>query len=97
MLVLRRSHVYIVTNFRCTVLYVGVTSDLSLRIAQHRNEKYDGFTKRYGLKRLVWFEAFDSIVNAIAGEKQIKGWKRNRKLALINAMNPNWDDLAADW
>ena len=92
-----QSYVYIVTNVNCSVLYVGVTSGLERRMWQHRNKAFPGFTARYNLTRLVWFEIFRGIENAIAREKQIKGWTRAKKLALVKAQNPNWDDLAADW
>ena len=93
----RQSSVYMMTNVNCTTLYIGVTADLERRVWQHRNGVNEGFTKRYNLTRLVWFESFGDISNAIAREKQIKGWKRMRKEALIKALNPRWDDLAADW
>ena len=93
----RQSYVYIVTNVNCSVLYIGVTSDLHVRVHQHRTGKYEGVGKRYSLTGLVWFETFADISNAIAPEKQLKGWKRIRKIALIKAKNPSWDDLAADW
>ena len=68
-----------------------------MRVWQHHEGRYEGFTKRYNLTRLVWFEVFGEISNAIAREKQLKGWKRIRKEALIKAQNPHWHDLAADW
>jgi putative endonuclease len=93
----RQSCVYIMTNVNCTTLYTGVTANLELRVWQHRNGTHEGFTKRYNLGRLVWFEIFRDISNAIAREKQIKGWRREKKLALIKRQNPDWRDLAADW
>ncbi|WP_296595060.1 GIY-YIG nuclease family protein [Phenylobacterium sp.] len=74
-------------------LYVGVTSDLLGRISQHREEIYPGFTSRYGVKRLVWFETYDGIVDAIQREKSLKKWKRQWKIELIESSNPDWDDL----
>jgi putative endonuclease len=74
-------------------LYVGVTSDLLLRVSQHREGVFDGFTKRYGVKRLVWFENHDSIVDAIQREKSLKKYKREWKVNLIERLNPKWDDL----
>ena len=74
-------------------LYTGVTSDLLQRVWQHRQGITDGFTKRYSCKLLVWFELHDVMYDAIAREKQIKGGSRARKLALIEAANPDWDDL----
>ena len=94
---LRQSCVYIMSNVNCSVFYIGVTSNLEVRVWQHRNVTKDGFTKRYNLKRLVWFEIFSDISNAIAREKKLKGWRREKKIALIAASNPQWHDLAADW
>ena len=74
-------------------LYVGVTNNLGIRVWQHREGIVDGFTKRYGLKRLVWYEVHESIIAAIQREKNIKHWPRAWKVRLILAMNPNWDDL----
>lgn len=85
--------VYIMANRRNGTLYVGVTNDLAKRVWQHREGVVDGFTKRYALKRLVYFEAFDEITRAIQREKTIKGWSRAWKLNAIERMNPNWDDL----
>jgi putative endonuclease len=80
-------------NQRNGTLYTGVTSDLVQRVWQHREGITDGFTKRYSCKLLVWFELHDVMYDAIAREKQIKGGSRARKLALIEAANPDWDDL----
>jgi len=85
--------VYIVTNGPNGVLYVGVTSNLPARIWQHRTGAVPGFTMRYGLKRFVYAEPHDRIEDAIAREKQIKKWTRARKVRLIEASNPRWDDL----
>jgi len=74
-------------------IYVGVTSDLIKRVWQHRQGLGDGFTKRYGCKLLVWFELADTMDAAISREKQLKGGSRKKKLALIEAMNPDWYDL----
>ena len=75
-------------------LYVGVTSDLLARIAQHRSGTFDGFTKRHGVARLVWFETTPSMAEAIASEKRIKKWPRDWKKNLIERGNPSWNDLA---
>jgi putative endonuclease len=83
---------YIVANRRDGTLYTGVTSDLVQRIWQHRNAIV-GFTARYGCKRLVWYELHGDMLAAIAREKQIKGGPRAKKLALIEAQNPSWEDL----
>jgi putative endonuclease len=85
--------VYIVTNRPNGILYVGVTSQLPARIWQHRTGAVPGFTKRYGLKRLVCAEPHDRIEDAIAREKQLKKWTRARKVRLIEVSNPRWEDL----
>ncbi len=88
--------VYIMTNPAKT-LYIGVTSNLEKRVYEHRLGLIDGFTKRYGLKSLVYFEQTSDIRAAIEREKQLKGWRRSRKIELIEATNPHWQDLAAGW
>ena len=85
--------VYIVTDKPDGTLYVGVTTDLARRAAQHRAGEIDGFTKRYGLKRLVYFEPHEDISAAIHREKRLKKWPRAWKVRLINDGNPSWDDL----
>ena len=85
--------VYIVTNKPQGVLYVGVTSDLEGRIWEHRTHVYRGFTDSYNCTRLVWYEDYDEIVDAIAREKQVKHWKREWKIKAIEEMNPSWEDL----
>jgi putative endonuclease len=86
-------YVYILTNRPNGILYVGVTNDLVRRIFEHRSGFVDGFTKRYGLKRLVYFERFDDIRDAIQREHNIKHWSRAWRVRTIVAANPNWDDL----
>ncbi|WP_375781217.1 GIY-YIG nuclease family protein [Bradyrhizobium sp. ma5] len=86
-------YVYFLTNRPNGVLYVGVTSDLVRRIFEHRSGFVDGFTKRYGLNGLVYFEQFDDIRTAIQREHTIKHWPRAWKVRTIIAANPNWDDL----
>lgn len=88
--------VYIMTNAVRGTLYVGVTSALAGRVYQHREGLVDGFTKRYGLKRLVWHEVHESMLVAIAHEKTLKRWKRAWKIELIEALNPDWRDLYPD-
>jgi putative endonuclease len=85
--------VYILTNRPNGILYTGVTADLIRRTAQHRAGEIDGFSQRYRLKMLVYFERYEAIVSAIAREKAIKAWKRAWKIRLIVAGNPDWDDL----
>jgi putative endonuclease len=93
---MRTYHVYILAS-RSGVLYVGVTSDLARRVAQHRAGSPAGFSRRYHVHRLVHVEEAPTARVAIAREKQIKGWSRAKKLALIASTNPTWRDLAADW
>ena len=88
--------VYIMTNPAKT-LYIGVTSYLEKRVYEHRVGLIDGFSKRYGLRILVYFEQTTDIRAAIDREKQLKGWRRTRKIELIETTNPQWEDLAAGW
>ena len=85
--------VYIVASGRNGTLYIGVTSDLPVRIAQHKDGTFGGFTAKYACKMLVWFEQHGEIEEAIRREKQMKEWKRLWKLRVIEEMNPDWDDL----
>jgi putative endonuclease len=85
--------VYILASARNGTLYVGVTSDLLKRVWEHKNDIAEGFTKRYAVYKLVWFERHETMENAIAREKTIKEWKRKWKLALIEKQNPDWVDL----
>ncbi len=85
--------VYMMTNRPNGTLYIGVTSDLARRAGEHREGVADGFTKRYGLKRLVYAECHDEITTAIQREKTMKHWPRAWKVRLIHAQNPRWDDL----
>ena len=93
----KQYHVYILTNSWRNVLYIGVTGSLQKRIWQHKNKAVPGFTSRYNCDLLVYFEEYDEIDQAIAREKQLKGWTRAKKNALIESKNPKWQDLAADW
>jgi len=90
---LRGGFVYIMTNKRNTVLYTGVTSDLKKRVWQHREKLVEGFTQRYNITKLVYYEVFDDIRIAIAREKQIKAGSRQKKIDLIIGMNTGWRDL----
>ena len=85
--------VYILASKRNGTLYVGVTSNLVKRIWEHKNNLAEGFTKRYGVHLLVWYEMHESMVSAIQREKRVKEWKRAWKLELIESTNPNWLDL----
>ena len=93
----RGGAVYFVTSKSNSVLYVGVTSDLFVRIQQHRERFFKGsFSDRYNTEKLVYYELFGTIEEAIAREKEIKKWRREKKDALINSMNPEWRDLWED-
>lgn len=87
-------YTYIMAS-RSRVLYVGMTNNLERRVYEHKTGCTDGFTKRYNVSRLVWYEAFDRPQDAIAREKQLKGWRRSKKVALIESANPEWRDWAA--
>jgi len=90
--------VYIVSNNTRSALYIGITSELRVRVWQHRNgERPGSFAQRYQCGHLVYFKHYREIRDAIAREKQLKGWRRQKKNALISALNPRWDDLAEDW
>jgi putative endonuclease len=89
----RQYYVYIMTNRRNTVLYVGVTNDLIRRVYEHREKLADGFTRKYNIAKLVYYEVFDDIENAILREKQIEAGSRQKKVQLINSMNGEWHDL----
>ena len=93
----RQPCVYMLASRRHGTLYVGVTSDLFARLHQHRTRAVKGFTSRYSVYRLVHFEMADSMYAAIAREKQLKAWRRDWKIALIEQQNPFWEDRAVDW
>ena len=85
--------VYILSSQNNNVIYIGVTNDLRRRVIEHKNAVVDGFTKKYHVNKLVYYETFSSSMDAIKREKQLKGWIRNKKVALINSINPEWNDL----
>ena len=87
------SYIYLLANKHNNVLYTGVTSDLIRRVYEHKNKLVKGFTQKYNVDRLVYYEACANIVLAIEREKQSKAWSRKKKDDLINALNPEWDDL----
>jgi putative endonuclease len=89
----RQPAVYILASKRNGTLYIGVTSDLVKRIWEHKNDMVEGFTKRYGVHHLVWYELHENMESAIQREKRLKDWKRAWKLELIESDNPNWKDL----
>jgi len=90
-------YLYVLTNKKNGTLYVGVTNDLERRMYEHKHKLVDGFTKKYGLDRLVYFEVFQYVSDAIKREKNIKKWKRQWKIDLIEQDNPYWEDLTKDW
>ena len=90
-------YVYIMASKKNGTLYIGVTNSLERRIAEHKSGGNPGFTQKYGVKRLVWVEEFQSINDALYREKQLKNWHRAWKVALIEQSNPEWDDLAQEY
>ena len=92
----KKFYVYIMAS-RSLTLYTGITSDICRRALEHKSGEFDGFTKRYQITRLVYYETFRYVNNAIAREKQIKDWTRAKRIALIKGMNPTWQDLAEGW
>ena len=93
---MRNSYVYIMTG-RSDVLYTGISATLEKRVSEHKTKAIDDFTKRYNLTTLVYYESHEDITAAIAREKQIKGWTRAKKIALIESVNPHWRDLSEEW
>ncbi len=93
---MKQPAVYILSNKRNGTLYVGVTSDIVKRIWEHKNNLVEGFTKKYGVHQLVYYELFDDMYTAISREKQIKKWRRLWKTGLIEKNNPEWRDLTKD-
>ena len=90
-------YVYMLTNKYKNVLYTGVTSNLEKRLYEHKMKLVKGFTHKYNVDKLVYFEETSDVNAAIAREKQLKGWVRNKKNALIETINPEWNDLSAEW
>ncbi len=88
---------YILTNYCETTFYTGVTNDITRRIYEHKNGLIEGFTKQYNLKKLVYYTFFGTIEEAIYREKQLKKWKHQSKINLINKFNPEWQDLSLEW
>ncbi len=86
-------YIYILTNKSNSVLYIGVTNNLSRRLYEHKNKLIDGFSKKYNTNKIVYFEESSSIDDAILREKQLKGWSRKKKIQLIESINPNWIDF----
>ena len=89
--------VYILTNWNDSVLYIGVTGNLVRRLYEHQNGLVDGFTKKYNVHKLVYYEHTNDVYSAISREKQLKKWSRSKKNALVSSVNPTWLDLSLDW
>ncbi len=87
---------YIVAS-RTGTLYVGITNNIERRIWEHKTGQIDGFSQKYHCERLVYYEVFDQVLDAIAREKRLKGWRREKKIVLIESRNPRWEDLAENW
>ena len=90
-------YVYILMNWNNKVIYVGVTNNLERRLYEHKNGLYKGFTKKYNIKKLVYYEWYNDIKEAISREKEIKGWKRYKKNLLVESNNPDWKDISENW
>jgi putative endonuclease len=93
---MKQYYVYILAN-EGKMLYTGVTNDLMRRIFEHKNHLIEGYTKKYKITRLVYYDQTNDIYEAITREKQIKGWLRKKKINLIESINPEWDDLSKEW
>jgi putative endonuclease len=93
---MRRYYVYIMAS-KSRVLYIGITNDIRRRVWEHKNNVNSGFTSKYRVHRLVYCESFKYVGTAIAREKHLKGWLREKKVALIRDANPTWEDLSAGW
>ena len=92
----RTFYVYILAS-RTGTLYIGMCNNIERRMREHKSGEFEGFASKHGCNRLVYYEAFDDVGKSIDREKQLKGWRREKKLALIKAMNPRWADLAEKW
>ena len=93
---MKQYYVYIMTS-RNRTLYIGVTNDLTRRVFEHKEKLTGGFTKKYSVTSLVFYETTSDVGEAIAREKQLKGWRRSKKIDLIESTNPGWNDLSLDW
>jgi putative endonuclease len=89
-------YVYIMTN-KSRTLYTGVTSDLERRVYEHKHKLVPGFTSKYNINMLAWYDAFSDVGDAIEWEKRIKGWLRSKKIALVESKNPSWENLSDGW
>ena len=93
---MKKYYVYIMAS-RSRVIYTGVTNNLERRVNEHKNKLVEGFTSKYNINQLVYFEETNDVYAALAREKQIKGWLRSKKTALIESVNPTWKDLSLEW
>ena len=95
---MRKSYyVYLLTNWNNKVMYVGMTSNLTQRLYEHKNKRFKGFTAKYNVNKLVYFEETDDVWVAIEREKEIKKWRREKKNKLVEQSNPDWNDLTLEW
>ena len=94
---MKQYYVYIIMTNKSKTLYIGVSDNLERRVYEHKNKLIEGFTKRYNITKLVYYEETNDVQSAIGREKQIKGWLRRKKIALIEMMNPRWVDLSEGW
>ena len=94
---MKNYYVYILTNKTDQVMYIGVTNDLYRRLYEHKNDLVEGFTKKYRVHKLVYFEQMNDVHSALTREKELKGWRRSRKNALVETVNPQWIDLSEQW
>ena len=92
-----RYYVYLITNWNNKVMYVGLTSNLERRMYEHKNKLTKGFTKKYNVNKLVYFEKTQDVIAVINREKEIKKWRREKKNQLVNKINPTWKDLSLEW
>jgi len=94
---MKKGYVYILANWCNKVLYIGITSNLERRVEEHKNKKYGGFTAKYNVNKLVYYEEYEQVADAIKREKEIKKWRRVKKENLINKINKEWVDLSENW
>ncbi len=97
MVIDKHYYVYIITNNNNNVLYTGFTNNIYTRISQHKHKIIKGFASKYNCSKLVYYETFNDVKLAISREKEIKKWRREKKINLINSLNPEWKDLSEDW
>ena len=93
----KKYYIYLLTNWNNKVMYIGVTSNLTKRIYEHKNKLVKGFTEKYKINKLVYFEETTDVMTALQREKEIKKWRREKKNQLVNQVNPEWKDLSLGW